>query len=133
MTTPTSSTAGMNRKCADDIYTNPGKFVSIFERFDKLCFVGHTHVPGVFLEGPDFYSPDELDYRFEVTDEKAVINVGSVGQPRDGDPRAAYAIVDTEHRAVELIRLKYSIEDAQTKVIRAGLPEVLAQRLGVGR
>ena len=60
----------------DDIYTNPGKFVSIFERFDRLCFVGHTHVPGVFLEGPDFYSPDELDGRFELSDEKAIINVG---------------------------------------------------------
>ena len=71
----------------DDIYTNPGKFVSIFERFEKLCFVGHTHVPGVFLEGPDFYSPDELDYKFELSDEKAIVNVGSVGQPRDRDPR----------------------------------------------
>ena len=76
----------------DDIYTNPTKFVSIFERFDKLCFVGHTHVPGVFLEGPDFYSPDELDYRFDLTDEKAIINVGSVGQPRDRDPRASFVI-----------------------------------------
>jgi len=77
----------------DDIYTNPTKFVSIFERFEKLCFVGHTHVPGVFLEGPDFYSPDELDYKFELTDEKAIINVGSVGQPRDRDPRSSFVIV----------------------------------------
>jgi diadenosine tetraphosphatase ApaH/serine/threonine PP2A family protein phosphatase len=77
----------------DDIYTNPTKFVSIFERFEHLCFVGHTHVPGVFLEGPDFYSPDELDYRFELTDEKAIINVGSVGQPRDRDPRSSFVIV----------------------------------------
>ncbi len=77
----------------DDIYTNPTKFVSIFERVEKLCFVGHTHVPGVFLEGPDFYSPDELDYRFEITDEKAIINVGSVGQPRDRDPRSSFVIV----------------------------------------
>jgi diadenosine tetraphosphatase ApaH/serine/threonine PP2A family protein phosphatase len=77
----------------DDIYTNPTKFVSIFERFEKLCFVGHTHVPGVFLEGPDFYSPDELDYRFELTDEKAIVNVGSVGQPRDRDPRSSFVIV----------------------------------------
>jgi diadenosine tetraphosphatase ApaH/serine/threonine PP2A family protein phosphatase len=79
----------------DDIYTNPGKFVSIFERFDRLCFVGHTHVPGVFLEGPDFYSPDELDYRFDLSDEKAIINVGSVGQPRDRDPRSSFVIVHT--------------------------------------
>lgn len=77
----------------DDIYTNPGKFVSIFERFEHLCFVGHTHVPGVFLEGPDFYSPDELDYKFDLTDEKAIINVGSVGQPRDRDPRTSFVIV----------------------------------------
>ena len=77
----------------DDIYTNPGKFVSIFERFEKLCFVGHTHVPGVFLEGPDFYSPDELDGKFELTDEKAIINVGSVGQPRDRDPRSSFVII----------------------------------------
>jgi diadenosine tetraphosphatase ApaH/serine/threonine PP2A family protein phosphatase len=78
----------------DDIYTNPTKFVSIFERFEKLCFVGHTHVPGVFLEGPDFYSPDELDYRFELSDEKAIVNVGSVGQPRDRDPRSSFVIVN---------------------------------------
>src|SRR5689334_21830505 len=81
----------------DDIYTNPGKFVSIFERFERLCFVGHTHVPGVFLEGPDFYSPDELDYKFELTDEKAIINVGSVGQPRDRDPRSSFVVVHTGH------------------------------------
>ena len=79
----------------DDIYTNPGKFVNIFERFERLCFVGHTHVPGVFLEGPDFYSPDELDYKFELTDEKAIINVGSVGQPRDRDPRSSFVVVHT--------------------------------------
>lgn len=77
----------------DDIYTNPTKFVSIFERFERLCFVGHTHVPGVFLEGPDFYSPDELDYKFEITDEKAIVNVGSVGQPRDRDPRSSFVIL----------------------------------------
>src|SRR5919112_1250421 len=70
-----------------------GNLVSIFERFDRLCFVGHTHVPGVFLEGPDFYSPDELDFKFELTDEKAIINVGSVGQPRDRDPRSSFVVV----------------------------------------
>ena len=98
----------------DDIYTNPGKFVSIFERFDRLCFVGHTHVPGVFLEGPDFYSPDELDYRFEVTDEKAVINVGSVGQPRDRDPRCSFVVVTDN--AVEFVRLMYDVDTTVKKV-----------------
>jgi diadenosine tetraphosphatase ApaH/serine/threonine PP2A family protein phosphatase len=116
----------------DDIYTNPGKFVSIFERFDRLCFVGHTHVPGVFLEGPDFYSPDELDYRFEVTDEKAVINVGSVGQPRDRDPRSSFVVVSDN--AVEFVRLMYDVDTTVKKVdaIEA-LDNFLGTRLLDGR
>ena len=64
---------------------------------------------------------------------KYLVNPGSVGQPRDGDPRAAYAIADTTARKVELFRLKYPVEEAQAKVIKAGLPEVLAQRLALGR
>src|SRR5206468_4222996 len=98
----------------DDIYTNPGKFVSIFERFERLCFVGHTHVPGVFLEGPDFYSPDELDYKFELTDEKAIINVGSVGQPRDRDPRSSFVVVYDTY--IEFVRLPYDVETPVKKV-----------------
>jgi diadenosine tetraphosphatase ApaH/serine/threonine PP2A family protein phosphatase len=116
----------------DDIYTNPGKFVSIFERFEKLCFVGHTHVPGVFLEGPDFYSPDELDYRFELTDEKAIINVGSVGQPRDRDPRSSFVVVtDT---AIEFVRLPYDVETTVHKVeMVPDLDNFLGTRLRDGR
>ena len=64
---------------------------------------------------------------------KYLINPGSVGQPRDGDPRAAYAIVDTKQRRVELYRTKYAVGEAQNKVLKAGLPDVLAQRLAVGR
>jgi diadenosine tetraphosphatase ApaH/serine/threonine PP2A family protein phosphatase len=116
----------------DDIYTNPGKFVSIFERFEKLCFVGHTHVPGVFLEGPDFYSPDELDYRFELADEKAIINVGSVGQPRDRDRRSSFVVVtDT---AVEFVRLEYDVETTVRKVTEnPDLDDFLGTRLLDGR
>src|ERR1035437_4303374 len=58
----------------DDIYTAPQKMAAIFDRFERLCFVGHTHVPGVFVPDPDFYSPDELNNRFKVTDERAMIN-----------------------------------------------------------
>ena len=111
---------------------NPGKFVSIFERFEKLCFVGHTHVPGIFLEGPDFYSPDELDYKFELSDEKAIVNVGSVGQPRDRDPRSSFVIVtDT---AIEFIRLPYDVDTTVKKV--EAIPELdnfLGTRLLDGR
>jgi diadenosine tetraphosphatase ApaH/serine/threonine PP2A family protein phosphatase len=104
----------------DDIYTNPGKFVSIFERFERLCFVGHTHQPGVFLEGPDFYSPDELDYKYDLTDEKAIINVGSVGQPRDRDPRTSFVVV-TDTR-IEFIRLEYDIDKTVKKI--EAIPEL---------
>ena len=116
----------------DDIYTNPGKFQSIFEKFEKVCFVGHTHVPGVFLEGPDFYSPDELDYHFELTDEKAVVNVGSVGQPRDRDPRSSFVLV--HENVIEFVRLEYDVNLTVAKV--DAIPELdnfLGTRLLDGR
>jgi diadenosine tetraphosphatase ApaH/serine/threonine PP2A family protein phosphatase len=116
----------------DDIYTNPGKFVALFERFDRLCFVGHTHVPGVFLEGPDFYSPDELDGRFELTDEKAIINVGSVGQPRDRDPRSSFVVLTDTH--VEFVRMPYDVQTTVKKVHAiAELDDFLGDRLLDGR
>lgn len=116
----------------DDIYTNPSKFVSIFERFEKLCFVGHTHVPGVFLEGPDFYSPDELEFKFDRTDEKAIINVGSVGQPRDRDPRSSFVIVS--ETAIEFVRLEYDVETTVKKVEAISeLDNFLGSRLLDGR
>jgi diadenosine tetraphosphatase ApaH/serine/threonine PP2A family protein phosphatase len=116
----------------DDIYTSPTKFVSIFERFEKLCFVGHTHVPGVFLEGPDFFSPDELDYKYEITDEKAVVNVGSVGQPRDRDPRSSFVVLN--EKTIEFVRLPYDVDTTVKKV--EAIPELdnfLGTRLLDGR
>jgi diadenosine tetraphosphatase ApaH/serine/threonine PP2A family protein phosphatase len=116
----------------DDIYTSPTKFVSIFERFDKLCFVGHTHVPGVFLEGPDFFSPDELDYKYEITDEKAIVNVGSVGQPRDRDPRSSFVVLN--EKTIEFVRLAYDVDTTVKKV--EAIPELdnfLGTRLLDGR
>ncbi|MCL2648331.1 MAG: metallophosphoesterase, partial [Phycisphaerales bacterium] len=77
----------------DDIYTAPQKMAAIFERFQHLCFVGHTHVPGVFVPDPDFYSPEELSNRFTISGERAMINVGSVGQPRDRNPFASFVIL----------------------------------------
>lgn len=116
----------------DDIYTNPGKFVSIFERVERLCFVGHTHVPGVFLEGPDFYSPDELDYRFELSDEKAVVNVGSVGQPRDRDPRASFVVLN--ETSLEFVRIAYDVATTVKKVEAIDeLDDFLGARLLDGR
>ncbi len=103
-----------------------------------LCLFGHTHYPVTFELSADSFdsvgSASAPQMQVQMKDGcKYLINPGSVGQPRDGDPRAAYAIVDTTLRRVELYRTRYAVEDAQTKVVKAGLPDVLAQRLAVGR
>jgi diadenosine tetraphosphatase ApaH/serine/threonine PP2A family protein phosphatase len=103
-----------------------------------LCLFGHTHYPVTFeLSAESFDSVGAANASESHVQlkpgSKYLLNPGSVGQPRDGDPRAAYAIVDTTLHRVELFRLAYAIEEAQAKVLRAGLPEVLAQRLAVGR
>ena len=117
----------------DDIYNAPNKIKGLFDRFEHLCFIGHTHIPGVFMDTPDFYSPDELEGVFEVdTGRKALINVGSVGQPRDGDSRASYVIV--EPGVVRFCRVEYPVEPVVAKV--KAIPELddyLGVRLMEGR
>jgi diadenosine tetraphosphatase ApaH/serine/threonine PP2A family protein phosphatase len=104
-----------------------------------LCLFGHTHYPVTFewsqSDTVDTVGPaSEAELTLQLRPRsKYLLNPGSVGQPRDGDPRAAYAIVDVEKKCVELVRVTYAIQDAQSKVVRAGLPEVLAHRLAVGR
>jgi len=103
-----------------------------------LCLFGHTHYPITFeLSGEAFKSTGPAaaaDAQLQLQDGvRYLLNPGSVGQPRDGDPRAAYAIVDTSAKRVHLMRLKYPVDVAQGKVMKAGLPEVLARRLGLGR
>jgi predicted phosphodiesterase len=103
-----------------------------------LCLFGHTHYPVTFELSSETIeslgSSSAAETQVELRDGcKYLINPGSVGQPRDGDPRAAYSIVDTKERRVELFRVKYPVEAAQAKILEAGLPEVLAQRLAVGR
>jgi len=117
----------------DDVYTNSGKISANFERVRQLCFVGHTHVPGVFLEDPDFYSTDELDMEYPITDaERAIINVGSVGQPRDQDIRASYAIVN--EKKVEFIRVDYDYEATAKLIIEnPNLDNFEGERLRDGR
>ncbi len=117
----------------DDVYNNPNKIHGLFERFDHLCFVGHTHVPGVFLDAPDFYSPDELDMIYEVdSSRKALINVGSVGQPRDRDVRAGYVVI--EPGLVRFIRVPYSVEPVMEQVMAISeLDDYLGIRLTEGR
>jgi predicted phosphodiesterase len=103
-----------------------------------LCLFGHTHYPVTFeLSAGSFDSigpSSDMQTRLKLRNgSKYLVNPGSVGQPRDGDPRAAYAIVDVKQRSLDLLRVAYPVELTQAKVIKAGLPEVLAQRLAVGR
>lgn len=117
----------------DDAINATLKIQQIFERVDSLAIVGHTHVPGVFTDEPDFYAPGELKGRFNFRDEeKVIINVGSVGQPRDNDNRASYVTIDDE--GVSFHRIPYDIDDVAQK-IRA-IPQLndwLADRLYEGR
>jgi predicted phosphodiesterase len=117
----------------EDALNSPVKMQQIFDLVDRYCLVGHTHVPGVFTDEPDFYPPDDLEGVYKLRDdEKAIINPGSVGQPRDLDPRASYAIIDDD--CVRFFRLEYDI-DAVVKKIR-DIPELLdwlGERLFEGR
>lgn len=98
----------------------------------SVCFFGHTHAPVVYMKQGGVNS--NAYNKFKITlGQKYFINVGSVGQPRDGDPRAAYVIYDTKTNEVELRRLPYDIHKTQEKVHKAGLSEWLAQRLEIGR
>jgi predicted phosphodiesterase len=100
-----------------------------------VCFVGHTHVPVTLMRLRDqpsrtAYTTDpEVDIREA---HRALVNVGSVGQPRDEDPRTAYAVYDTEQERVWIRRIAYDIEREATRIRAAGLPPMLADRLYLG-
>ncbi len=103
-----------------------------------VCFYGHTHIPVAFcLTDTTFEVLSEgTDEEQQITIERGrqyLVNPGSVGQPRDGDPRAAFATFDVESRVVRLYRTPYPVERAQEKIIEAGLPQSLARRLAIGR
>jgi predicted phosphodiesterase len=143
----------------DDIYTHPAKFTLLFDRLGvtppspeeqqrngtlpsgsmaRVCFIGHTHVPGVFLPGPDFYSPDDCEGTYVIDpDGKSLVNVGSVGQPRDRDPRSSFAVLSTtpDGRAtVEFVRLEYDLQKTKAKVEAIEeLDDFLGARLLEGR
>lgn len=121
----------------DDVMTAAEKMKQIFDRIDRVGIVGHTHVPGVFTDEPDFYSPEELGRRvYTITSgEKALINVGSVGQPRDHDPRASFAVLHANGElSVEFVRVEYDVAATAEKI--KAIPELsdwLGERLYEGR
>jgi predicted phosphodiesterase len=115
----------------EDIY-NQRKMEKLFSLIELHCFQGHTHVPGVFTQTFNFFSPEEVGYQYRLTQEKTMINVGSVGQPRDGDPRACYVVLEDD--IVKFRRIEYPFERTIQKIYATSeLDNFLGDRLREGR
>ena len=114
------------------VFNNLDAAASFTYQHTTTCFFGHTHVPMVFIRDEGVRRERTDHIRIEPT-KKYMINMGSVGQPRDGNWRAAYCIYDIENNLVEQLRVKYDLAVAQQKIIKAGLPRLLAERLALGR
>ncbi len=103
-----------------------------FNYFDnKFCFLGHSHQPFIIERIP---SKELVTYKKAVSigkTERYIVNVGSVGQPRDGDPRACYALMNDDK--IEIVRISYNVEAVQEKMRKEGLPKMLIERLSIGR
>ncbi|MEN8151472.1 MAG: metallophosphoesterase family protein [Planctomycetota bacterium] len=111
---------------------NKDKMREVFGLVQRVCFVGHSHIPGVYTDANRFYTPDRLGGTYSHNGGKALVNVGSVGQPRDGDPRSSYVTFDG--KTVRFHRLEYDVEDTVKRIYATpGLPNYLADRLLVGR
>ena len=120
----------------------PETFGYVFDHFQAeanfvcqktpICFHGHTHVPMIYeKQVAGVYRIDPQEFKLPIG-RKYFVNVGSVGQPRDQDPRASYVIYDPMARSIKFRRLEYDIQGAQERILKAGLPARLAERLAVG-
>jgi predicted phosphodiesterase len=115
----------------EDIY-NQRKMEKIFALVERVVFQGHTHVPGVFTQNLTFLTPEEMGYEYRLTEMKAMVNVGSVGQPRDGNPRACYIVLDDD--VLRFRRVEYPFEQTIRKIYDTPeLDNFLGDRLREGR
>jgi predicted phosphodiesterase len=115
----------------EDVY-NQQKLQRIFSLVPQYCFQGHTHVPGVFTDSGQFHTPDELDMRYQLGEQKVMVNVGSVGQPRDLIPDACYLLADGGQ--LEYRRVAYPVEVTAEKIYAIEtLDNFLGDRLQEGR
>jgi predicted phosphodiesterase len=115
----------------EDIY-NERKIQKIFSMVPQYCFQGHTHVPGIFTSDCRFIRPTDLAGPFDLPEDKIMVNVGSVGQPRDTDPRACYVILGD--KTLEYVRVEYPLQQTIDKIY--AIPELdnfLADRLKKGQ
>ena len=138
---------------AEDIYIDR-KMEDLMSRFERICFCGHTHIPGIFrrsaprpeptpsrwsfLRSPtpaapnwDYISPDECDFEFPLTGEQLLCNVGSVGQPRDDDPRACYVLFSRD--VIKVRRIEYDVERTVAKLRNEPDGDFFGARLREGR
>jgi predicted phosphodiesterase len=114
----------------EDTY-NQRKMEKIFSLVDRCVFQGHTHVPGIFSENMTFLSPDELGHEYRLANTKVMVNVGSVGQPRDGNPRSCYVVLEDE--VIRYRRVEYPVDITVQKIY--DIPELdnfLGDRLRKG-
>src|SRR5438034_2624635 len=114
------------------VFNNLDAAASFTYQRTNVCFFGHTHVPMLFVRNESVRRERVEHVRIEPA-KKYFINMGSVGQPRDGNWRAAYCIYDTENNLVQQFRIKYDLATVQRKIAEAGLPRLLAERLAIGR
>ena len=115
----------------EDVY-NDRKIGAVFALVEQYCFQGHTHLPGIFTEGREFFSPEDLEYAYQLDGTKTLCNVGSVGQPRDGDWRSCYVLLDDE--TIYFRRVEYDIDTTVQKIRDINeLDDFLGERLPKGR
>ncbi len=116
----------------DYLLTAYDAFLSLQRLTTRVCFVGHSHVPVTFSDtgGVSFSFADHVDLE---SAQRFIVNAGSIGQPRDENPHASFGIYDSEARSVEIRRVEYDVAGASRKILRAGLPSVLAERLWLGK
>jgi len=115
------------------VFNNLDAAASFTYQHTAVCFFGHTHVPMAFIRDDNGIRRVRIERLQIEMSKKYFINAGSVGQPRDSDWRAAYCVYDTEEIVVEQHRVKYDLATAQQKIVNAGLPRLLAERLAIGR
>jgi predicted phosphodiesterase len=116
----------------DEGEMSPEKLMQVFDLVKSVCFLGHTHLPGVFTAGYEFLTPAQVGQKRSMGEGKMVINIGSVGQPRDLDPRACYVTLDGNE--VQWHRVPYDCKTTMEKILAIGeLDDFLANRLAEGR
>jgi predicted phosphodiesterase len=117
----------------DYVQTLHDAYLALTSMDQALCFYGHSHVPVAFLQRETIaYQMGQQELRLGGVS-KAIINAGSVGQPRDSDPRASFVVFDSEANVVSFKRVPYDVEATMRKIKESGLPRPLGERLRIGR